>query len=453
MMTRASAAKIVWAITALWMMVMLLSLKYGWLGGFFFDSRHARVQGIDFFPIERAFLNLSAGRSEFDTFAISYGPYATWFLYHPALALVIGPLLAAFAPWTAYAIWTAVAVALMGASAWTIMRRSNDPLRRSLAGLFLLGGFPVYIMLYVGNVQALLVLSIALVLASVDAMREEDGTRLNRGLLLAGLLISLFSKPAALALVPLLLMLKQTRRTTLKAVGIYAIVSFIFLVVPGLNPVPISWTERVQLATHPEVIQQTMNVYTNGFNVTPAMKDNSVHWLAMLGLSDFRLQHVDVYSLPAFLDGLLHTRTSDALYRIPTIVILEMSLLVWFVRSRPQRLEAALMVIMAAWLLVFLSYGLVWEYHYTGVLPIVALLLMRKHRDTIEWIIIALGIVVWLPSLYFVVSTQDLSQLWVQTIIRIDRVVPVFAIFCLLLVRAWRLARQGGLQSRPVLYD
>jgi len=452
-MTRERAAKIVWLITALWLLVLLLSLKFGWLGGFFFDSRHAHVQGIDFFPVERAFLNVAAGRSEFDTFAIPYGPYATWFLYHPALALVIGPLLAAFAPWTAYAIWTATAVVLMGVSAWIIMRRSDDPLRRSFAGLLLLGGFPVYIMLYVGNIQALLVLSIALVLASVDAMRDEGATRRNRGLLLTGLLISLFSKPAVLAMVPLLLMLKQTRRTTLKALGIYAIVSFVFLIVPGLNPAPTTWAERIQLATHPEVVRQTMNVYTNGFVVTPAMKDNSVHWLAMIGLSDFRMQHVDVYSLPAFLDGLLRTRTSDALYRIPAIVILEMSLLVWFVRSRPQRLDAALMVMMAASLLVFLSYGLVWEYHYTGVLPIAALLLMRKKPSPIEWTIIALGIVVWLPSLYFVVSTQNLSQLWVVTVIRLNRVLPVLAIFCLLLVRAWNLALQGGLDSRPVLSD
>jgi len=452
-MTRERAAKIVWLITALWLLVLLLSLKFGWLGGFFFDSRHAHVQGIDFFPVERAFLNVAAGRSEFDTFAIPYGPYATWFLYHPALALVIGPLLAAFAPWTAYAIWTATAVVLMGVSAWIIMRRSDDPLRRSFAGLLLLGGFPVYIMLYVGNIQALLVLSIALVLASVDAMRDEGATRRNRGLLLTGLLISLFSKPAVLAMVPLLLMLKQTRRTTLKALGIYAIVSFAFLIVPGLNPAPTTWAERIQLATHPEVVRQTMNVYTNGFVVTPAMKDNSVHWLAMIGLSDFRMQHVDVYSLPAFLDGLLRTRTSDALYRIPAIVILEMSLLVWFVRSRPQRLDAALMVMMAASLLVFLSYGLVWEYHYTGVLPIAALLLMRKNPSPIEWTIIALGIVVWLPSLYFVVSTQNLSQLWVETVIRLNRVLPVLAIFCLLLVRAWNLALQGGLDSRPVLSD
>ena len=452
-MTRERAAKIVWLITAFWLLVLLLSLKFGWLGGFFFDSRHAHVQGIDFFPVERAFLNVAAGRSEFDTFAIPYGPYATWFLYHPALALVIGPLLAAFAPWTAYAIWTATAVVLMGVSAWIIMRRSDDPLRRSFAGLLLLGGFPVYIMLYVGNIQALLVLSIALVLASVDAMRDEGATRRNRGLLLTGLLISLFSKPAVLAMVPLLLMLKQTRRTTLKALGIYAIVSFAFLIVPGLNPAPTTWAERIQLATHPEVVRQTMNVYTNGFVVTPAMKDNSVHWLAMIGLSDFRMQHVDVYSLPAFLDGLLRTRTSDALYRIPAIVILEMSLLVWFVRSRPQRLDAALMVMMAASLLVFLSYGLVWEYHYTGVLPIAALLLMRKNPSPIEWTIIALGIVVWLPSLYFVVSTQNLSQLWVVTVIRLNRVLPVLAIFCLLLVRAWNLALQGGLDSRPVLSD
>ena len=308
-------------------------------------------------------------------------------------------------------------------------------------------------MLYVGNIQALLVLSIALVLASVDAMRNEGATRRNRGLLLTGLLISLFSKPAVLAMVPLLLILKQTRRTTLKALGIYAIVSFAFLIVPGLNPAPTTWADRIQLATHPDVVRQTMNVYTNGFVVTPAMKDNSVHWLAMIGLSDFRMQHVDVYSLPAFLDGLLRTRTSDALYRIPAIVILEMSLLVWFVRSRPQRLDAALMVMMAASLLVFLSYGLVWEYHYTGVLPIAALLLMRKKTSTIEWTIIALGIVVWLPSLYFVVSTQNLSQLWVETVIRLNRVLPVLAIFCLLLVRAWNLALQGGLDSRPVLSD
>ena len=452
-MSRTRAAKLIWIITALWLFVLLASLKTGWLGCFFFDSSHAHVQGIDFFPVERAFLNLASGHSEYDTFAINYGPYATWFLYHPALALVIGPLFAAFAPWKAYALWTAVSIALMGASAWIIMRRSTDPLRRALVGLIMLGGFPVYIMLYVGNVQALLVLSITLVFVSVDAIREEGPTPSNQRLLLVGLLISLFSKPAVLAMLPLLLMLKQTRRTTLKAMGIYAVVSLAFLVVPGLNPESITWQQRINLATHPVVVQQTMNVYTNGFQVTPAMKDNSIHWFAMTGLSDFRLLHIDVYSLPAFLDVVLHTHTPDALYRIPAILILEMSLLVWFVRSRSQRLEAALMILMAASLIVFLSYGLVWEYHYTGVLPIAALLLMRQRLNKIEIAIIALGIIIWFPTLYCFVSNQDPSQLWVHTLLRLTRVLPVLAIFCLLLFNAWRTAMQGGLQTRPILTD
>jgi hypothetical protein len=450
-MKRPQAAKIVWLVTALWLATFIFSLHYNWLGGFFFDTSHAHVQGIDFFPVERAFLNLAAGRSEFDTFALNYGPNATWFLYHPLLALVIGPLLAAFKPWTAYALWAAISIVLMTASAWVILRRTDDPLRRALVALLMLGSFPVYIMLYVGNVQALLVLSVTLVLVSVDAMRDEGPSRRNTAFLLAGLLISLFSKPAVLAMLPLLLILKDTRRTTLKALGIYIVVSLAFLVVPALNPVATTWDRRIALATHPSVIAQTMNVYTNGFQVTPAMKDNSVHWFAMLGLVDFRFEHVDVYSLPTFLDGLLHTRTIDALYRIPAILILEMTLLLCIIRTRTARLEASLMVLMAASLLVFLSYGLVWEYHYTGVLPIAALLLIRKRLDPTEWAIIALSIVVWLPSLYITVSTQDATQLWVQTLIRLDRVVPVLLIFCLLLIRATRIALKAGLQSRPTL--
>jgi hypothetical protein len=111
------------------------------------------------------------------------------------------------------------------------------------------------------------------------------------------------------------------------------------------------------------------------------------------------------------------------------------------------------MTLMAASLIVFLSYGLVWEYHYTGVLPIAALLLMRKRPSIMEWMIVVLGVVVWLPSLYFTVSTQDATQLWVQTVIRLDRVVPVALIFVLLLVRAGMAALDGGLQARPVLGD
>ena len=443
--SRAQAAKLLWIGTALWLLVLLMSLHTGWLSGFFFDST-AHVQGIDFFPVERAFLNFVAGRSQYDTFAVVYGPYATWFLYHPALALVLGPLLAPFDPWTAYAVWTAMSFALLVTSAWLVLRRTHDPVRRALVALLMLGGFPVYIMLFVGNVQALLVLSITLVLVAVDGMREDGPTRFNQRLLLTGLLLSFFSKPAVLAMLPLLLMLQETRRTTLKALGSYIAVSFLLIAIPGFNPVSMSWDQRIMLAMHPDLIMQTMNVYTNGFHVTPAMQDNSIHWLAVIGLSGFRFQHIDVYSLSTFLDGLFHTVTPPALYRIPAILILAMSTLVWFIHTRVARLEAALLVLMASSLLVFLSYGLVWEYHYTGVFPLAALLLVRKRLSKLEWVIVAFGAIVWLPSLYFALSTEDASQLWVETLIRLDRVVPVLVIFCLLLVRAGQIAREGGFE-------
>jgi hypothetical protein len=64
-----------------------------------------------------------------------------------------------------------------------------------------------------------------------------------------------------------------------------------------------------------------------------------------------------------------------------------------------------------------------------------------------------MGVVVWLPSLYVFVSDKDVAQLWVQTMIRFDRVVPAVVVFCLLLLRAGALALESGLDRRPVLGD
>jgi hypothetical protein len=448
-MSRQHWAKAIWIATALWFFVVVGSLHYGWLNRFSFDTSHTELQtqGVDFFPVERAWLNLTDGRSEFDTFHSHYGPRATWLIYHPALALVLGPLLMAFTPWTAYAVWTVIALLLMAASAALIVRTGKDPLRRALVALLLLGAFPTYLMLYVGNVQALLTFAVVLVLASIIEMQQQGSTRRNQAMLLAGLLISLFSKPVVLAMLPLLFILSETRRTALKATGIYLAVSLIFLVVPGLNPESLTWAQRFDLATHPAVIAQTMNVFTNGFVVTQPMKDNSIHWLAMLGLTDYRFLHIDVYSLPALLDGWLHTHTPDALYRIPGILILELTLLVALIRDKRDQLEAALTTLMAISLAAFLSYGLVWEYHFTAILPVAAFFLMRQHPGRMEQAILAMATLTWLPSLYIFISNRDLSLLSVQTLLHAERVLPLLAVFCLLMYRATKIAltSPGGL--------
>jgi hypothetical protein len=432
-------ASFVWAFTALWAAFLLLSLHFGWLDAFFFDASNAHVQGIDFFPVERGWLNLLAGRSIFDTFHSGYGPYATWLVYHPALVVVIGPLLMAFSPWTAYALWSVLSLGLMGLSAFFIARQGSGSLRKALVFLLFLG-FPAALMLHVGNVQAVLVLSCALIFAAVDDICATGVSRRNQAMLLAGLLISLFSKPVVFAMLPLLLLLKETRRPVLRALGIYVLVSLVFLSVPLLNPVALGWGQRWFLATHPEIVAQAMNPFTNGFTITAPMQDNAIHWLAMRGLGGFRMLHIDVYSLPALLDGWLGTRTPDALYAVPSILVLELSVLVFFVRDRKARLDAALMTLMAASLLLFLSYGLVWEYHFTAVFPVAGLLLMRGLRNPIDRAILLLGALVWLPGLYVLMRHRDAASLSVQNLLRLERVGPVVLIFLLLLVRAALLA-------------
>ena len=454
-MTRERWAKVVWLVTLLWLAVMLASLRTGWLDAFFFDTSHAHVQGIDFFPVERAWLNLTDGRSEFDTFHSGYGPYATWLVYHPALAVVLGPLLMAFQPWTAYGVWTAISVLLMAAAASVVAQRTADPLRRALVFLLMLGAFPTFITLYSGNVQALLVLSAALVFVSLDQLREGESARRTQAMLLAGLLLSLFSKPVVLAMMPLLLVLKQTRRTALRSLAIYFVVSLLAIVLPAWNPVAMSWPERWNLLTHPAIVAQTMNVFNNHMVVTQPMQDNSVHWLAMAGLTDFRMLHVDVYSLSALLDGWLHTHTPDALYRVPLLLVLEITVLIALMRERRAQLEAALMTLMAASLLFFLSYGLVWEYHYTSVLPVAGLLLVRGDRGWLQRTVVWLGVLMALPGLYIVMHAQPMELLSVQTVMRAERVVPVLLMFALLLARAVTIALRSpegiaGLRSGAV---
>ena len=231
-MSRQRQAQVLWGIAFVWLAVQLLSLRTGWLHLFFFDTDVGKVQGIDFFPLPRAFDGLAHDRSAFDTFHSSYGPYATWFLYHPAIAFLFAPFLL-LSPWVGYGVWTACSAGLMAVSAWLLGRQGADPLRRAWVGLLLLGSFPGFLMFYGGNVQALLVLAVVLVLVAVDRMRTQGTSTVAQRLLLAGLLLSLLTKPLVLVMLPLLLLMPETRRTAVRAIMVYVLVSAVFLLVPG----------------------------------------------------------------------------------------------------------------------------------------------------------------------------------------------------------------------------
>lgn len=447
MMQRKQWARLVWSLTVAWIALLLCSLRTGWLDRFFYDTDRLPTPGTDFFSVERGWLSLLAGRSEYDTFHTAYGPYATWLNYHPLLAVVVGPLLMRFSPFVAYAIWTGISALLMAMSAWLIARR-EDALHRAAGMLLLLGSFPTFIMLQSGNVQALLILSVALIFTALRGLAEEASCSKSQTFLLAGLLLSLFSKPIVLAMLPLFLLLPETRRTALVACGTYLGVSLSCLLVPAWNPEPITWRDRWMWLSHPQAIASTMNVYTNHFTVTAPMRDNAVHWFAMIGITDFRFLHIDVYALSALMDGWLGFATPNVLYRVPILLVLEMSVLVTLVRERRTRMQAALLVAMAASLLLILSYGVVWEYHYTLVLPVVAVCLVQMPQSRMLQCISILGLFIWLPSLYVMFRSQDLQCLDIQNTVRAERVLPVLAAFLLLLAEATRLALQDGSRLR-----
>jgi hypothetical protein len=420
-------------LTGLGVSVHLLSLRLGLLDRFFYDAMHEDVQAIDYFSLPKAFLNLATGHSPYDTFATpAYGPHFTWYLAHPALAMLLGSWLSRLQPMSSYGLYTIFSLGLMAVCAFVLARQSKDALTRRLIWFLLLTAFPTYWMLFVGNVQALLVLALGVLFAGMFAPAD---TKRGGPMIFAGLLLSLLTKPVVLLMLPLLLLLKSTRRASTAAVSIYALISVLFETIPALNPQGIGIARVAWLATHPACVRNTMNIYTNHLQLTPEMRDNSIHWLNLIAQSGIRLQHVDIFSLPIFLDALFATRTPGWLYQLPVFAVLALSFAVVRLQDQRQRMEAALLLLMATSLVFFLSYPTVWEYQYTSILPVAASLLLLRQRSgssayTLPMFLLAAC--AWLPSLYVFVEDRPLTAATL-TLIRLDRVLPVAALFTLMI--------------------
>lgn len=446
-------------VTGAFVMLHLLSLRLGLLDRFFYDTMHATasVQGIDYYSLPKAFINLAAGQSAYDSFGPPlYSDRLTWYLAHPALAVVFGSWLSRFEPATSYGVFTLLSMAMMSACAWLLARLSDDALVRRTIWLLLLGAFPTYWLYYTGNVQALLVLALTMTFSGLYQLAYHDADRSRaQWMLFAGLVLSLLTKPVVLLMLPLLLALPETRRAALRALGIYGAVSALFEVIPALNPQSIGLSRVLWLAFHPVYVRTHMNIYANNIVVSPEMKDNSIHWLNLIAQSGYRMQHIDIFSLPAFLDGLFQTHTPDWLYQLPLLIVAGLSVVVYRIQNGHQRLQAALIVVAAISLTFFLAYPTVWEYQYTSVLPVAAvllLLLMRSKETGTIWSSRSLGWMTllaactWLPSLYFLTEGHDVDAT-VLLLTRLDRVLPVTLLFCSL---SWMIVRKAlSLEPTP----
>jgi hypothetical protein len=441
-------------LIAVCVLIMLGSLHFGWLKIFFFGAEHAQVQGIDYFAVPKSYLNLLEGRSAFDTWGgTMYGPYATWYLAHPAFSIFVASWFSFFAPWTSYWLFVLFSVIILAFCGYLIAALASNPFNKRLAYTLILCTFPTYWMLYVGNMHAPVVLALTLILVSLCDWQEN--TKRARKFLFAGLLISLFSKPIVLLMLPLFLLLKETRMTTIKALMIYAFVSLLFIMVPVLNPESVGWTRMTALILDPAFVKEHMNIFRNQFVLNEYMKDNSIHWFNLIAQSEYELKHIDVFSLPVFIDSLLDKNLPAGIYKIPIYISLFLSVALACVEDKKIRMEGALLLVMAISLTFFLSYNTVWEYQFTSVLPVIALLPVLKERNVFysNYIkgMFLLSLFICLPSFYFLVHNGDYQSPVSLALIRSSRIIPVLILFAwmvfLLVVVVKKHARLSGLMK------
>jgi hypothetical protein len=430
-------------ITIALITIMLLSLHFGWLHIFFVDTEHGHVQGIDYFAVPKSFLNLLEKHSVYDTWGgTPYGPYGTWYLAHPAFSVFIASWFSFFSPWTGYWMFIIFSFLIMAYCGYLISKTTNNLFNKQLSYFILLCAFPTYWMLFVGNMHAPLILALTLVLTGIYELtyseNDADTSAANKKLF-AGLLISFFSKPIVLLILPLLLFTKETRKTTIKSIFIYAIVSFIFIALPLFNPQGIGFNKLMHIAFDFDFIKQNMNIYKNNFVLNEYMKDNSIHWLNLIAQSDYKLMHIDIFSLPVFMDTLVGHETSANLYKIPIYISLLLSGAVPFIEDKKIRLESTLLLIMAISLTFFLSYNTVWEYQFTSALPVVAFLPVLKERNVFYKkyipVLFFTGLLFCFPSFYFLVRGGNFNSSIGLTIIRLDRVIPSVILFSIMILQ------------------
>jgi len=435
-LSRHSLCKLLGYATGFWVAVLLLQPQ--WLLGTFFWG-NSSAHGIDYWCIPRGFLNLLAGQSMFDTFAgVQFGgPPVTWYLGHPVFVLLVAPWFAFFRPELSLWLWSVATIALLLCVGWMFSRRASSELGKSACIFFSVFGFPALNLLSSGNMHGWLVLALALTVVGLFDL--SGGVRSGQRELAAGLLISLFSKPILLFALPMFLLVRQTRKATAIVVAVYVLVSLLCVLVPPLNPASVGLQREIALFFDPAYVRGHMNVYNNHFVLTAEMKDNAIHWLNLVAQSDFYWDHIQIFSLSAFLNSLVGVQLPAMLYKLPLLAALLASFCVPLVRDETARMRAAMWATVLLLLTFFLSYNTVWEYQYTAIIPVLLLgIVLLDHgidAGNARWLVVS-GAVISLPSLYFLFGEKiTIGEFaWMRS----TRVLPICVLYIVVASTLWR---------------
>jgi Flp pilus assembly protein TadD len=423
---------------AVWTATMLASLEWRFLDRFVQGTYHGQ-RGLDFFQIPRGYDNWLIGNSILLTDVSDYGPYASPYLNHPFLAMAIGPWTAPLAPWTAYWVFVVVSLGLLLVGARALASAFQTPAERGFVYFALFGSLPTYLMLWNAQVHVLVVLAVALLLAGLMRLSEQPGLEKRYGRWIQlGLLISLLSKPVVILMLPVLFLLPETRRKLFMPLAVYAVVSLLFLVVPGLNAGGFNGVHWLNLADAGSGTRQFLNrLFPMEFDL---------------------LRGKALYALPLFVDRTLGCEVPPLVFRLPLLAVLLMSLSPLVLDKREDRLRGALVTILLCIHAHFLCYFAVQEYHYTTLLPTLPVMLWLWRRESVPWLrrllmtSFVVSLLVFAPTACFL-AKGDAHRF--ADINLLERVVPVAVSFVCLaaygLASVWRGRRRPKLVTAPML--
>lgn len=412
--------------------LMVAGLVAGFHEPLFFGLGERGGQGIDFFCVPKAFRNLLAGRSAFDTWGGEpYGPYLTWFVLHPAVALWIGAYLSWLPPWGAYAAWVGVTLAMLLGCGLAFARHASSPQRRLLAIAALVASPITYLLLLYGNVHGVIVVAAALLLLGLHELASGAPRALGlapRTKLTLGLSLSLLCKPVLVLVAPALLLTRATRRPALASLLVYALLSALLVLVPALNPEGVGLGRLAWLALHPEWVRSELEVHAHRFVLLPEMLDSAMHWFHMVAQSSNAWDHVQLFSLPVLLRGV----APDAAGPLRALVLAPVLLSPLLLRvPEAQRAAASAWLVVLALASHFLGYAIAWEYQYAQLLPVAAALLalstFQVPSPRCSRVALAALALLYLPTPYALLARAGLSA-GELVVMRAFRVVPALLV-------------------------
>lgn len=395
-------------------LLMLLSLKFRFLDIFVVGSWHGLI-GNDFFSVPRSFLNLLKQTSMFSSTGFSsYGPYGSMYAYHPALSILAGSWLSLFKPWVSYVLFVLISIIILTYCAFLISKQTSNILIKRFAYFGILCTFPTYLMLWNAQMHVFTVLAVTLIMVSlleIFTNKKKYGKGEINIKLLIGLLASLFTKPIVILFFPILFFSKETRRTLIACLLVYSLVTAVFFIVPFLNP----------------------------------ESDNITHWMFLFHKSNLGYtgdteslytvrppDYYEFFSLPTFIDSLSLIKINPLIYKIPIILVLIPSIMILFIRERNLRILVLLLTVILAIYSFYLSYGPIWEYFYTTLLPTIPIMailykkeLFANHNKILKYSLIV-SISFYLPTLFFLSRNHPYNSLDISRIIRLAPVVLIF---------------------------